>query len=131
MNDSEALAIAAKIDLRTTCRVTIPPVFADDHESRELPTGIRLSENRSGVTYEVNRYEFYEWLSDADYYSDCAGQGWDLGDHSTALGLQSSARATVKRLQRHPNSKLWSDFSNDEGIALYTSYRHSDSNLSG
>jgi hypothetical protein len=80
----------------TTTRICVPPCFAIDHEERELPTGKFIEETRKGRVYEVTPEEFREWLSDANYHSDCAGPGWNM--YPQPIGLQSSARATVKRL---------------------------------
>ena len=82
--------------LTRTIKVSIPPAFAVDHSDRDLPTGIKIEETKTGWTFKVTVEEYREWLSDARHYSDCAGQGWSMDG---ALGLQSSARATVKRLE--------------------------------
>jgi hypothetical protein len=77
--------------------VWIPACFALDHSERDLPCGELLEEHkRKGWLFRCTPGELAEWKSDATYYSDCAGFGWDMG--SDALGMQSSARATVKRV---------------------------------
>ena len=45
-----------------------------------------------------NNSKLAELFSDAKYYSDCAGIGWDFPGK---LGMQSSARATVKAIEKH------------------------------
>ena len=76
--------------------IDIPKAFATDHEERDLPTGEKVKALARTIRYRCTAPELREWLSDAEYYSDCAGQGWDMGPYG--LGLQSSARGTVKRL---------------------------------
>jgi hypothetical protein len=82
-----------------TYEVWIPACFASDHSERDLPCGEWLEEHkRKGWLFECTHAELAEWKSDADFYSDCAGFGWNFGEGGMALGLQSSARATVKRV---------------------------------
>ena len=90
-----------------TYLIDIPKTFAIDHSDRDLPTGEYVKELARTIRYRCTAPELREWESDADYYSDCAGVGWDMGPH--ALGLQASARGTVKRVL-----KLMSE----EGICL-------------
>tara|TARA_R100000664_G_scaffold34032_1_gene53565 strand:- start:10275 stop:10544 length:270 start_codon:yes stop_codon:yes gene_type:complete len=82
----------------TTYTIDIPKTFAIDHSERDLPTGIRVKELKRTIRYECTAPELREWLSDAEYYSDCAGEGWDMGDD--AIGLQASARGTAQRVRR-------------------------------
>jgi hypothetical protein len=80
----------------TRYEVWIPACFAEDHSDRDLPCGEFLeAHKRKGRRYRCTPGELAEWKSDATYYSDCAGFGWDI---EGALGMQSSARATVKRV---------------------------------
>ena len=81
----------------TTYLIDIPQVFAIDHEERDLPTGERVKALARTIRYRCTAPELREWLSDAEHYSDCAGQGWDLGG---ALQLQASARGTVGRIAK-------------------------------
>lgn len=84
--------------------VSIPERFSQDHYGRALPCGEYLGEVREGRTvlhrYLCSHAELLEWLSDADLYRDCASSaaGWDCGDG--AIGLQSSARATLRRVRQ-------------------------------
>jgi len=80
-----------------TYLIDIPARFAFDHEDRSLPTGEKVKVLARTVRYRCTAPELREWLSDAEYYSDCAGQGWDFGG---ALALQASARGTVKRIDK-------------------------------
>jgi len=79
-----------------TYLIDVPKAFATDHEERDLPTGEKVKALARTVRYRCTASELQEWLSDAEYYSGCAGQGWDMG--RSGLGLQSSARGTVKRI---------------------------------
>ena len=81
----------------TTYLIDIPHVFAIDHAERDLPTGEQVKLLARTIRYRCTAPELREWLSDAEYYSDCAGQGWDLGG---ALQLQASARGTVGRIAK-------------------------------
>ena len=81
-----------------TYQIDIPACFASDHFERDLPSGECIKTTKRLWTFVCTFEELEEWLSDADYYSDCAGFGWDMG--TEALGMQSSARATVKRVEK-------------------------------
>ena len=76
------------IDLR------LPGYFARDHAERDLPTGHVFKAGRRQWHVLLTMPELEEWLSDATYYSDCNGPGWDISDGPI---LQASARTTVKR----------------------------------
>ena len=77
-------------------RIEVPRLFAQDHVDRCLPTGIdQRSQGKRCMVFHATLDEIREWLSDADYYSDCAGQGWGIGN---GLAMQASARATRKRM---------------------------------
>ena len=80
-----------------TYLIDIPQVFAIDHAERDLPTGELVKVLARTIRYRCTAPELREWLSDAEYYSDCAGQGWDMGG---ALQLQASARGTVGRIAK-------------------------------
>jgi hypothetical protein len=80
----------------TTYLIDIPQVFAIDHDERDLPTGEQVKVLEGTIRYQCTAPELREWLSDAEFYSDCAGQGWDMGPG--ALGLQASARETENRI---------------------------------
>ena len=81
-----------------TIRVWIPALFASDHNDRDLPCGNLIAKHpRKGWCFDCTKEELEEWLSDSEYYSDCAGRGWDIG--YGALALQSSARATATRVR--------------------------------
>ena len=77
--------------------IEIPKCFALGHEQRDLPTGQCLKVLARTIRYRCTAPELQEWLSDAEHYSYCAGRGWDF---EGALGMQSSARGTVKRITK-------------------------------
>lgn len=80
-----------------TYLIDIPKTFANDHDGRELPTGERVKVLARTIRYRCTAPELREWLSDAEYYSDCAGHGWDF---EGALQMQASARGTVQRIAK-------------------------------
>ena len=76
--------------------IKIPKVFYDDHCNRDLEAPEIIKETKRH--YFINRYPsdyLNELLDDAKYYSTCADQGWDFEGQ---LGMQSSARATVRAI---------------------------------
>ena len=80
-----------------TYTIDIPKLFATDHSERDLPTGRRVKTLSRTIRFECTAPELREWLSDATYYSDCAGEGWDFGNQ---LAMQASARGTALRVVR-------------------------------
>ncbi len=72
----------------------LPPRFYEDHIDRDLPGGVAFKLTRKLVSIEIDEDELAELLSDAHHYSSFAQNG------SEYLGLQSSARATVKRITK-------------------------------
>ena len=81
--------------------IWLPEHFYIDHMERDLPAGEVIDKGRKGVLVRCDDDTLAEILSDANYYSDCASEGWDLGDHHRALGMQASARATVRRIKAY------------------------------
>ena len=80
-----------------TYTIDIPKLFATDHSERDLPTGRKVKALSRTIRFECTAPELREWLSDANYYSDCAGEGWDFGNQ---LAMQASARGTAQRVIR-------------------------------
>jgi hypothetical protein len=84
-----------------TYRICIPPRFFQNHSERDSPPlGKIIERTKRGVVIECNKAEMEEWLSQAQIYSHCAGStigGIPIRQHN--LGLQASARATVKRIE--------------------------------
>src|SRR5690606_29948562 len=78
-----------------TYRVRVPKAFYDDHVARDLPAGKQLRTLAREYEVELTKAEYDELLGDARHYADP-----DAGfDERGMLGLKSSARATVKRLE--------------------------------
>ena len=76
--------------------VDVPRYFAEDHMiTRDLPSGELLKQGPRLWRFACTIDDLKEWLSDADYYWDCASEGWSNPD----LGLQSSARSTHRRVK--------------------------------
>jgi hypothetical protein len=75
----------------------LPPRFYWDHTERDLPEeGVsrRISDTKTSVTVELDQAAYDDLLSDARHYSK--GIAYDMGEP----GLASSARATVRALER-------------------------------
>ena len=88
--------------MTTAYVIDVPATFASDHVDRELPTGKLINRTAKLWTFVCNEDEIIEWYSDADYYSDpaiVASMRSSCGPG--IIGLQSSARATLKRLRPH------------------------------
>lgn len=86
-----------------TYLIDIPKTFATDHEERDLPSGETVKVLARTIRYRCTAPELREWLSDAEHYSDCASNAWDMGPYG--LGLQSSARGTVQRIYKLMNEQ--------------------------
>ena len=88
--------------MTTAYVIDVPATFASDHVDRELPSGELIKSTDKLWTVGCNENELIEWYSDADYYSDpaiVASMRSSCGPG--IIGLQSSARATLKRLRPH------------------------------
>tara|TARA_R110000751_G_scaffold228642_1_gene330264 strand:+ start:172 stop:510 length:339 start_codon:yes stop_codon:yes gene_type:complete len=77
--------------------IEIPKRFYIDHQERDLESGKIIKELATRYRCECTADDLREWLSDAEFYSDCASAGWS--DPQYNLGLQSSARATAARVR--------------------------------
>jgi hypothetical protein len=109
-NDLHNLIYATNDNTSKTTYI-VPRAFFDDHINRELPPfdagtcslpdGVIVKTTRSTYTVLLTTDEMAELWSDADYYSDIV----KMSEDNSYLGLQTSARATVKRLQAQYNSK--------------------------
>ena len=79
---------------RTTLTYELPARFFEDHESRGLFNGRVDRRTKSTVTVAMTVLGFDEMLSDARFYST---EWRHMGPEY--MGLGSSARATVRRLE--------------------------------
>ena len=75
--------------------ISLPRKFWKDREERDLPMPKPVRFNKSVVTVYPDDPAIRDYLSDAEYYSDIV---YMSGDRSY-IGLQSSARATVKAIK--------------------------------
>jgi hypothetical protein len=73
----------------------VPERFYTDHVGRGLPAGEAIGRVSSGIVVEFDRAGFADLLDDARFYVEMGVSefGPDL------LGLISSARATVRKLE--------------------------------
>ena len=78
--------------------IDLPFNFAYDHEDRELPTGEFVKLLHNTIRYRCTAPELREWLSDAEFYSNCATSGAGWSDPQDNRGLQDSARRTGARV---------------------------------
>jgi hypothetical protein len=79
--------------------IDLPVTFYSDRAERDLP--VPKIVKRKGRTLKVaaNDPALTDMLSDAEYYSDIVRNSGD----TAYLGLQSSARATVKAIKQSWN----------------------------
>jgi len=78
-----------------TIVVELPPVFWEDHANRGCPSGIFrefVGKSKKTIRVVVDRAAFDDILSDARHYSSDYDRDF--------FGLASSARATVRRLEK-------------------------------
>ena len=76
--------------------VKVPRVFFEDHSSRCIGRDVVSRSTSRGIVVELEGREVADLLSDADYWST----EWVDYDSPSALGLGSSARATVKAIRK-------------------------------
>ena len=89
---------ASVVDKPQIFTVWIPPTFAEDHESRDLPTGKIIKQNSRFWQIEVTWEELTEWASDADYYYwEKKNGGFDAGEYTE---LAASAKRTLIGLRK-------------------------------
>jgi hypothetical protein len=78
-----------------THRLALPTVFYWDHSDRDLPSGKYLGSLVGLGLIECDQDTLEELLSDARYYAS------PHGPDQACIGLKSSARATVKRIEKY------------------------------
>ena len=84
-------------------RVTVTRLFWDDHSDRfadakEFEWDI-IKENKNTVVVNVNKAEYDNLKSDAEYYAN------PIYDLQISKGLRLSARATLLRLNKRLNKR--------------------------
>lgn len=75
--------------------IVLPRRFFDDRAERDLPMPAVLAVTAKGVSVSADDPALPDYLSDADFYSSIVDMSGDV----SLLGLQSSARASAKRLR--------------------------------
>ena len=88
--------------------VKVPRVFFEDHSSRCLSRSVETRSTSRGVV-DLEGREVADLLSDADYWST----EWVGYDSPSALGLGSSARATVKAIRRQFDAETLEQFNRE------------------
>jgi hypothetical protein len=76
--------------------VKVPRVFFFDHSSRCIGGDVVTRASGKGLLVELEGRQIADLLNDAEYWST----EWVEYDSPAALGLGSSARATVKAIRR-------------------------------
>lgn len=89
--------------------VKVPRVFFGDHCSRCLSRDVVTRSTSKGLTVELEGREVADLLSDADYWST----EWVDYDSPSALGLGSSARATVNAIRKQFDAATLERFSQE------------------
>ena len=89
--------------------VKVPRVFFEDHSSRCLSRSVETRSTSRGVVVDLEGREVADLLSDADYWST----EWIDYDSPSALGLGSSARATVKAIRRQFDAETLEQFNRE------------------
>jgi hypothetical protein len=89
--------------------VKVPRVFFEDHSSRCLSRSVETRSTSRGVVVDLEGREVADLLSDADYWST----EWVGYDSPSALGLGSSARATVKAIRRQFDAETLEQFNRE------------------
>lgn len=75
--------------------IALPRTFWNDRKERDLPMPKAIGWSKTQVTVDVADPVLADYLEDAKYYSDIVSMSGD----KAYMGLQSSARATVKKIR--------------------------------
>jgi hypothetical protein len=75
--------------------IDLPIAFFTDRRERDLPMPTVIAYLKRKVRVAADDPVIPDYLSDADYYSDIVRSSGDV----SYVGLQSSARATVKAIK--------------------------------
>ena len=88
-------------------RVTLGRRFIDDHESRDLPFGIKVGENQRTYTLLMTVDDIRDVYSDADHYSNGAMDEWledDVDGYARSV-IQAAGRV-VEALRKQVPDQL-------------------------
>jgi len=83
-------------------RVTLGRLFIDDHESRALPFGIVVDENKRTYTLLMTVGDIREVYSDANHYADSMGE-WD---DAYGRSVRQAAGRVAEALQKQVPDQL-------------------------
>ena len=83
-------------------RVTLGRRFIDDHESRDLPFGIVVDENKLTYTLLMTADDIREVYSDANHYADSMGE-WD---DAYGRSVRQAAGRVVEALRKQVPDQL-------------------------
>ena len=81
-------------------RVTLGRLFIDDHESRDLPFGIVVDENKLTYTLLMTVDDIREVYSDANHYADSMGEWLEDDDTGYARSVIQAAGRVVEALRK-------------------------------
>ena len=80
--------------------VTLGRLFIDDHESRDLPYGIVVAENKRTYTLLMTADDIREVYSDASHYVDSMGEWLEDDDTGYARSVIQAAGRVVEALRK-------------------------------
>jgi|TARA_R100001530_G_scaffold120802_1_gene88122 chemotaxis signal transduction protein len=80
--------------------VTLGRLFIDDHESRDLPYGIMVAENKRTYTLLMTVDDIREVYSDASHYVDSMGEWLEDDDTGYARSVIQAAGRVVEALRK-------------------------------
>ena len=81
-------------------RVTLGRRFIDDHESRDLPFGVKVDENKLTYTLLMTVDDIREVYSDACHYADSMGEWLEDDDTGYARSVIQAAGRVVEGLRK-------------------------------
>ena len=87
-------------------RVTLGRRFIDDHESRDLPAGIMVDENKRTYTRLMTVDDIREVYSDATHYADSMGEWLEDDDTGYARSVIQAAGRVVEALEKQVPDQL-------------------------
>lgn len=81
--------------MTTANLIRLPRRFWNDRQERDLPMPKAIGWNKTHVTVDAADPVLADYLDDAEYYADIVNMSGDRD----LIGIQSSARATVKAIK--------------------------------
>tara|TARA_R110000824_G_scaffold26916_2_gene91983 strand:+ start:713 stop:976 length:264 start_codon:yes stop_codon:yes gene_type:complete len=86
--------------------VTLGRLFIDDHESRDLPFGIVVGENKLTYKLLMTVDDIREVYSDACHYADSMGEWLEDDDTGYARSVIQAAARVVEGLRKQVPDQL-------------------------